>query len=122
MPETTQLLSDIGEAVLNDPQFKKLMYEEKFDLLVFNFGMSEFFVGVAEHFDCPAIMLSGFGLVTKHKILSGNPLEAASVPHYYFLKNSKQMNFLRRVVNFLLRGLGLGIEEYFASKQKQLYK
>lgn len=120
-PQSFRMLRDSATSLLKDPNLKKLMNEEKFDLLVINFIMNEFLVGVAEHFKCPAIMASAAMLTPYNFISFGNPWEIAAVPHFY-LQSRRNLTFLDRVINLLLYTLDKGFSIYADKVHRDLYE
>jgi hypothetical protein len=58
LPKLVTANTDPGEATLNNPEFKKIMKEELFDLIIFEHFLNSFFLGIADHFKCPVIVLS----------------------------------------------------------------
>ncbi|XP_055841744.1 UDP-glycosyltransferase UGT5-like [Episyrphus balteatus] len=116
-------VSGYANASLNQPQLKKLMAEESFDLVIQGYFFNEFLLGVAAHFKCPVIMsftVRPFPYVNK---LMGNPLELSYVPS--LVGGGKQpMGFFDRLKNFLfIVFFENGIEEIYGQwRQSVLYR
>lgn len=107
--------------MLDLPEFKKLMAEENFDLVVIGIFMNNFLLGFGEHFNCPTMILSVNVAMTQTNILFGNPLSVATVPHI-LSGFSTPMNFFERVKSFLWNGSDFLLEAYFYRWQKKLYE
>lgn len=121
LPKMTEIMLDAGKALLEDQQLKKLMESESFDLIVINFVMTDYFVGLGEHFDCPVIMISAAVLTTHTTRLLGNPLDVSAAKHFY-LSKTENMNFWVRLGNFMLTGIDLVVLKYFEAKVENVYK
>ncbi len=68
------MIYNTGNLTLNMPEMKKLMREEKFDLLIVGFFMTEFCLGLGDHFKVPTIVFSPAGLFSTLSNMVGNPL------------------------------------------------
>lgn len=51
-PEVIQSITIGGEATLNHPELKRMMEHESFDLVIVGFFMTNFLLGVGDHFKC----------------------------------------------------------------------
>lgn len=51
-PEVIQSITTGGEATLNHPELKRMMKHESFDLVIVGFFMTNFLLGVGDHFKC----------------------------------------------------------------------
>lgn len=118
--EMVDLIKGIANDTLEMPEFKKIMNEEKFDLVVIGFFFHNFLVGVGDHFKCPTIILSVNVAMMSTNVLVGNPLSISSVPG--MLGGSERMNFLGRTKNFLLTGIDFVTEAYMYYWQKKFYE
>lgn len=110
----------MGNGMLNKPEFKKMMNEEKFDLVVIGMFFNNYLLGVGDHFKCPTIMLSVSGPMTLTNLMVGNPLAVASVSHPFVKVDPK--NFFGRFVNFLAYGSDFLLRMYLDYHQKINYK
>lgn len=78
---------------------KRLMKEEKFDLLIVGyFAMTESMLGLADHFKCPSILFSPTAAFTIMNQAMGNPLAASGTPHLMFPTN--KMDFFGHFKSF----------------------
>ena len=85
---------------LNHAELKRMMKNEKVDLIITGFVFNSFFVGIAEHFDCPVMMISLQPPTAFVNTLIGNPVAASGLPHFYLEKKAIH-TFFGRVKNFL---------------------
>lgn len=120
LPKLMETTEELGQSMMDMPEFRKMMKEEKFDLLIIGMFMNNYLFGVADHFKCPSIMLSVTGTFTISNLLIGNPLAVDSVPH--LLIHVAKMGFVDRVKNFALYGVDLVMTEYMRRKQKAVYE
>lgn len=99
MPRLMSNVFAMGNGMLQMPEFKKLMNEEKFDLVVIGMFFNNYLLGVGDHFKCPTIMLSVSGAMTFTNLLVGNPLSVAAVKHK--MLNGELETFADRLKNFV---------------------
>ena len=116
----SNLIYKLGNETLQMKEMKKLMNEEKFDLVVVGFFLTEFMFGVADHFKCPSILFNPVSTNAMINQIIGNPLEVSSVPH--FLLGKTEMNFINRVKNFVITGIELIATQYFKYRARQVYE
>lgn len=121
MPKMMRIAGDLGEQVLEHPEFRKIMNEEKFDLVVIGIFFNNFLLGVADHFKCPSILLSVNSAITQTNVLVGNPSAVSSVPNMMFPVRGR-MGFVHRVQAFVVYLLENTMIFYFNSKQRQIYE
>lgn len=121
MPKIIRITTGVATDLLEMPEYKKILREEKFDLVVIGMFMSNFLLGVGDHFKCPTIMLSAAGAFSATNILFGNPLEVSAVPQVMVYKSGR-MNFLDRVKNFAAYGFELLMIQYFDYLQQKIYE
>lgn len=110
----------IGNNMLDLLEFKKVMKEEKFDLVIIGMFFNDFLLGVGDHFKCPTMMLSVAGAFTMTNVMVGNPLGVTSVRHPFF--DSDVKTFSDRVKNFLIHGSDFAMKAYNDYLQRQNYK
>lgn len=103
MQNMPKLIYGTGNATLQMPAMRKLMEEEQFDLLIVGFFMTEFMLGLGDHFKCPTIVFSPAGSFSTLNVMVGNPLSLNGAPH--FIDLSLEMNFVGRIKNFLFNSL-----------------
>lgn len=119
LPKLLKILVNSAQNLLDMPEFKKLMSDEKFDLVIV--GISDkYLLGVADHFKCPSIVFGISHPGTVLNILIGNPMEIHAVPHFY--TTSKKMQFCDRLKNFVWYSLDLLWNAFSQSQQKKIYK
>ena len=117
---STVLLFRVGNETLHMKEMKKLMDEETFDLVIVGFFMTEYMLGLADHFKCPSILFSPAGAVTTILQAIGNPLGTSGTPH--ISGHVDKMNFLGRLKNFLIQFADFGMTAYMKYQSRALYK
>lgn len=103
-------LLTMGNSMLNSTEFKKIMAEEKFDLVVIGMFFNNYLLGVGDHFKCPTMMLSSSAPMTYTNLLMGNPLGVSSVRHMFLSTEVK--TFKERVLNFVMHGIDYLMKAY----------
>lgn len=106
MRDIFKMLSD----VLDSPTIERLKREERFDLIVFGFFFNDFQLGIAAHFQCPSVIISGTPVTQTMRNIIGNPSMPAIVASP-LLSASGGMTFTQRILNHIV----LGIEEVMFS-------
>lgn len=119
-PRLTSIINKLGNEALQMKKMRKMMDEEKFDLVVVGYFHTEFMFGIADHFKCPSIMFIPTMTTSIINRMIGNPLEVSSVPQ--FLLGTTNLNFINRVKNFVFSGVELLVGQYFKYKAKQVYE
>jgi glucuronosyltransferase len=110
----------IGNQTLQS-DFMRELKMESFDLLVSGYIFSEFTLGLADHFDCPAIILYPNAPFSSVNRMIGNPL--APEGYSLFFPLTRQTGFFSRVFNFILTGLDLMIiKNYGYYKSKEVFE
>lgn len=109
-PMLLDSLVTMANTMLNSTEFKKIMAEEKFDLVVIGMFFNNYLLGVGDHFKCPTMMLSVSGAMTVTNLLMGNPLGVSSVRHMFM--NNDVKTFKDRVVNFVIHGSDYLLKAY----------
>lgn len=111
-----------GNETLQMKEMRKLMDEEKFDLLIVGYFMTEFVLGLGDHFKCPTIVFSPAGAVSTLYGMVGNPLSPSSAPH--FVAQSLNLeSFGARLKNFFANAVDLlVVKQVFKYMGKQVYK
>lgn len=121
LPRLMRNLFTMGNDMLAMPEFKKMMNEESFDLVIIGMFFNNYLLGVGDHFKCPTMILSVGGPMTLTDVMVGNPLSVSSVAHPFFDANIK--TFTGRVKNFLIYGGDLLMKTtYMNYIQKQNYE
>lgn len=115
------MIYNTGNATLNMPEMKKLMNEEKFDLLIVGFFMTEFVLGLGDHFKCPTIVFSPAGIFSTLSNMIGNPISLDGAPH--FANQAVDLKtFFGRVKNFLVNTVEITVmQNLFKYFGKQVY-
>lgn len=119
-PRLIRNLFEMGNGMFQIQEFKKVMEEEKFDLVVIGMFFNNYLLGAGDHFKCPTIMLSVSGPMTFTNLLMGNPLEVSAVRHA--MSKSKLDTFVDRLKNFLLHGGDFAMLAYMNYYQKKNYE
>lgn len=119
-PKLTSLIYRLGNDTLQMAEMKKLMREERFDLVIVGFFMTEFMLGVADHFKCPSVLFSPAGSFSVMNQAIGNPLAVSGSPH--LMLGAIEMNFLGRLKTFLATGAELVAVQYLKYRARQVYK
>lgn len=119
-PKLTSVIYRVGNETLQMPEMKKLMKEEKFDLVIVGYFLTEFMLGVADHFKCPSILFSPGPTFTVINQALGNPLGTSGTPH--LMLPIKSMDFIGRLKTFLMTGVDLVMTQYFKYRARQVYK
>ena len=119
-PRLMSNIFEMGNGMLSSPEFKKIMNEEKFDLVVIGMFFNDYLLGVGDHFKCPTIMLSVAGAFTFTNIMFGNPLGVGAVRHP--IHNGDTKTFPQRIVNFLAFGGDLLMKFYIDYQMKISYE
>lgn len=110
----------INEAPLLDKNFQEIMKNEKFDLIIIEFMLNEFMLGLSHHFKAPSIFLSTSGSqVMNHR--TGNLAPPSFVPNA-LLGYHGTMTFMQRVVNTLAFGLAEAIFSFNDYVQSKTYR
>lgn len=120
LPKLMKIATKLGSTMLELPEFRRMMDEEKFDLVVTGMFMNNFLLGVGDHFKCPTIILCFVGSMAFTHHLVGNPLGTSAVPHMSL--ESTNLNFYNRVWNFIIHASELSIYHYMNYVQKELYE
>ena len=113
-------LFTLGNGMLNNQEFQKMMNEEKFDLVVIGMFFNNYLLGIGDHFKCPTIMLSVSAPTTFTNRLMGNPLGVESIRHPFFEANVK--TFFGRLKNFVFYGGDFLMIAYETHLQKKNYE
>lgn len=110
-----------GNDTLNHPELKKMMAKEKVDLIITGFVFNNYFVGLAEHFDCPVVIISLQPPTSFVNLLVGNPVAASGLPHFFLNMNTKTTFFVRvkSILMYIVEYLIVNAVDW---KSKQLYK
>lgn len=118
---TLKIFYETGKLTLEDPRLKQMMVEETFDLLVINFFVQNFFVGIGEHFNCPTIMISPTIALNHLNRLFGNPMEISTVG-FPMLFDKVKLSFFDRVLNLIAHTIDQMFHVYSYYKQRSIYE
>lgn len=61
LSQMPRMLFNFGNQTLQSSEIRKLMREEKFDLVIIGFFFTDFGLGLADHFKCPSIVFNHGG-------------------------------------------------------------
>lgn len=118
---------DLGKSsvdmILSNPKVVQLLNsDQKFDLVLYEiFGM-EAFAGLGQHFGCPVIGYTTFGVTTWANYMTGNPNGHSFIPNP-FLSHTANMNFYQRFKNKLTSIVeSFFVEFTYLPAQRKLYK
>ena len=120
IPRLMSFIFRFGNDTLQMKEMRKLMDEEKFDLVIVGFFMTDFMLGLADHFKCPSILFSPAGPWTKILQAIGNPLGTSGTPHK--MANIDKMNFQGRLKNFLMQMVDYLMLTYTTYRAREVYK
>lgn len=101
-----------SHTTINHPDFRQLMKDDGFDLLVSGFFFNNFQLGLAAHFNCPSVVLSSIPNVATLNELVGQPNNINLIPSPMSGIKTGQMSFWERVVNFVTALIELGFTFY----------
>lgn len=113
------IAKNIFRNMMDMPELKKLMNEEKFDLVIIG-RSTNYLLGVAEHFKCPTIVLGISHQMIALNILVGNPLEVHAVRHQFV--TSKNMHFCDRLKNIACYFTEILWNAFLENQQKKIFK
>ena len=119
-PLLNEVVFVYGNKTLQSPAIQNLK-NKNFDLLVVGYFMNEHLLGFADYFKCPSIMVfAGMHDALCNGIV-GNPLSPEGSPHGFM--ESKNMNFMMRVKNFLFYGLERELlGRFFRYQSRKIYE
>lgn len=119
-PILTSLLFRLGNDTLQMNEMKRLMDEEKFDLVIVGYFMTEYMLGVADHFKCPSILFSPAGAFSVILQALGNPLGVSGTPHK--MAHVDKMDFIGRLKTFFAHSAQLTFQMYGKYRARQVYE
>lgn len=83
---------------LSHPTVEQLKAGSQFDLVVFDYFINDYNVGIGAHFQCPTIVISNLAIDLPTRNLVGNPSAAAFTKSLH-IDGPLKMNFKQRVLN-----------------------
>ncbi|XP_061392913.1 UDP-glucosyltransferase 2-like, partial [Musca vetustissima] len=108
--------------ILENPEVKKMMAEEKFDLLIVEIFFSEALLGLGEYFKAPVITVSTFGTVNFMDYLVQNPSPLSYIPHLA-VPYGNHMSLMERMHNVIMQTLDdLNFHYRMMPLQEELYR
>lgn len=120
-PIMNKMIFGYSNQTINSPIIQKLMKEEKFDLVVIGYFVSEFLLGFADHFKCPSVVFSSSSHLSSLLNIVGNPLSPEGT--FSAMSNSKENNFQNRLKNFFIYVMEIVIfKGYFYRQSKSVYE
>jgi glucuronosyltransferase len=96
IPDFFSLIFKVGNDSLNSDYMRELK-KESFDLVIVGYFMNDYLLGLADHFQCPSIVIFSTSTMSILNQMIGNPSAPEGVPH--LLDSSEKMNFKGRVKN-----------------------
>ncbi|XP_055701703.1 uncharacterized protein LOC129800979 [Phlebotomus papatasi] len=121
LPDMINKFYEVANRTMSNPEFKKIMQEESFDLLILGPMGNQFLCGLAHHFKCPWVIMSQVQpmlMTTQHV---GNPVSVASTPQAA-LGYRAPMTFTQRLQNFLVTGVEVLVTKYFQYLDRTYYE
>lgn len=106
---------------LHVPEFRKIMAEESFDLVITGWFVNTFIIGVGGHFKCPVVMLDVVRENGEINKLMGNPNSVSFVPSL-LVPATKPMNFKMRLINMLASVAESVLTLYINSEMNRFYE
>lgn len=100
MPDMVKNVVQLNAETYANPSVERLKREEKFDLVVIGWFFNDIHVGLAAHFNCPAVVVSSTPSFKPLRDYVGNSAAPAFTPAQ-MLTFDKQMTFIQRASNFL---------------------
>lgn len=92
------------------PVVEQLKRDDHFDLIVFGWFLNDFNIGLAAHFKCPSVIISGMPAIKFLRDHVGNPSSVSYAPfHMYSINQYTQMTFKQRIYNHLFVGIEFAI-------------
>ncbi|TMW46153.1 hypothetical protein DOY81_008765 [Sarcophaga bullata] len=108
--------------VLENPQFRNLLDNEKFDLIIVEAFMTETLYGLGEHFNASMVGVSTFGTINFVDVLVGNISPASYIPHIHLPFDNK-MTLKERLFNVVFNFLDdFHYHQVMLPRQEQLYQ
>ncbi|XP_075163346.1 UDP-glucosyltransferase 2-like [Haematobia irritans] len=112
----------VATNVLENDEVKKLMKEEKFDLIILEVLVTEALLGFGEYFKAPIIAVSTFGTINFIDYLVGNSSPLSYIPHIS-VPYDNHMSLKERTVNVLSEFLEqLCIDYFVLPYQEETYR
>lgn len=119
MIERLKMYYDITNRTMSNPEFKHIMDNESFDLVILGLFSNQF-IGLGYHFKCPVIVISHIKPIYSSSELVGNPLGIAATSNA-FHSYGRPMSFLQRVKNMLITCSEILIINIFRCIDKMYY-
>uniref|UniRef100_U5EZ23 Putative glucosyl/glucuronosyl transferase n=1 Tax=Corethrella appendiculata TaxID=1370023 RepID=U5EZ23_9DIPT len=121
IPKLTSVLLETSNKTINSREFRKIMEEETFDVVIIGYLLNDFIIGIGAHFKCPTVV---WVTQVPSKIINdmiGNPTAIAAVPHIALGHDVKMNKFFNRVKNFLFNAGEMLLTQYSDYRQKIYY-
>uniref|UniRef100_A0A1I8P327 UDP-glucuronosyltransferase n=1 Tax=Stomoxys calcitrans TaxID=35570 RepID=A0A1I8P327_STOCA len=108
--------------ILENAEVKRIMKNEKFDLIILDVMVTEALLGFGEHFKAPMVAVSAFGTINFIDYLVGNTSPLSYIPHIS-VPYGNHMSLKERAVNMLSEIVDqLGFNHYILPLQEEVYK
>jgi len=123
MPHLLNNAMHMANNSLFTSEFQKVMKEESFDLVIIGMFLGDFLLGVASHFNCPAIVLCTIQATPLVNNFVANPSSISTVRHAMVQgPNEASMTFLERVKNVVISIIESFANIYRLGKHREFYK
>uniref|UniRef100_A0A1L8E1G5 Putative udp-glucoronosyl and udp-glucosyl transferase n=1 Tax=Nyssomyia neivai TaxID=330878 RepID=A0A1L8E1G5_9DIPT len=99
-PKVLKICYDIANQTMSNGEFRKIMEEESFDLVILGIFANQFYSGLGYHFKCPVAVMSQIQATYMSADLVGNPMGIASTSHFA-MGYTGQMTFAQRAKSFI---------------------
>jgi glucuronosyltransferase len=121
MQQMPQIIATSGNSSLQSQEVRKMMKDESFDLVIVGYFFSEFLLGLGDHFKCPTVVISSFGMFSPLAWMVGNPMGIPAASHIAL--PMKGTSFFERLATFLMYILEAPITKIlFDSLSRNVYK
>ncbi|XP_013113908.2 UDP-glucosyltransferase 2 [Stomoxys calcitrans] len=108
--------------VLENAEVKKIMKNEKFDLIISEVLVSEALLGLGEHFKAPIVAVSTFGTINFIDYLVGNTSPLSYIPHIS-VPYGNHMSLKERAANLLMETVDqLCFNHFVLPLQEEIYR
>lgn len=117
-----QLQMDSIKVVFENDELQKVMREEKFDMVIFEGIMGDAFIGFGAHFKCPTVVFNSFPPTSFINDFIGNLDHISFVGNPMLSHNDEPMNFIERVLSFIMNFIVGFFWSYLRSLHLQAYE
>ncbi|XP_058445384.1 UDP-glucosyltransferase 2-like [Malaya genurostris] len=118
-PTTCKIFMDASNDTLNDPEVRRVISEEKFDLLITGI-MTDFLLGIGQLIGAPTVVVSPNAAMDMVNDMVGNPYPIATIPNL-MMGTPSPMGFANRFGNLIGWTLEHVFGWYIVSKSEHYY-